>query len=389
MALISVIMPVYNVEKYLENSLNSVLTQSFTDIEVICVNDESTDGSLEILKEFEQKDRRVKVINQKNRGNGGARNTGLKHAKGEYIYFFDSDDALFPEALEKMYENITSNESDLVLFKVARYVEGEPLNYNRPIFPLDKKFKGKDFDDFTFTYKDIKYYIMDSGYFAVWAKFYKKEFLDEHGDILVFPENTAFGDVRFHIASMILASRISFVNDFLYRYTLSNKNSITQNKSNRMDIFGVVDSVEEFFMKTGYFEEFKDDFIKFKIHQLLFYMFSANSDEYFNRVYEEFSKIKIEDYNVPTVYKGKYELVLDSKNYKNFLRIITSFDNKKNEKYNIITKTKETEKLKKENKKLKNQIKEYKFRKIVRLIDKIKHCTCAKCPKSYILKKIF
>lgn len=76
MALISVIMPVYNVEKYLENSLNSVLTQSFTDIEVICVNDESTDGSLEILKEFEQKDRRVKVINQKNRGNGGARNTG-------------------------------------------------------------------------------------------------------------------------------------------------------------------------------------------------------------------------------------------------------------------------------------------------------------------------
>ena len=114
MAFISVIMPVYNVEKYLKNSLNSILTQSFTDIEVICVNDESTDGSLEILKEFEQKDRRVKVINQKNRGNGGARNTGLKHAKGEYVYFFDSDDALFPEALEKMYENITSNESDLV-----------------------------------------------------------------------------------------------------------------------------------------------------------------------------------------------------------------------------------------------------------------------------------
>lgn len=68
MAFISVIMPVYNVEKYLKNSLNSILTQSFTDIEVICVNDESTDGSLEILKEFEQKDRRVKVINQKKQG---------------------------------------------------------------------------------------------------------------------------------------------------------------------------------------------------------------------------------------------------------------------------------------------------------------------------------
>ena len=90
--------------------------------------------------------------------------------------FFDSDDELFPEALEKMYNNAISNKSDVVLFKIVRYVEGESLNYNRPIFPLDKKFKGKDFDNFTFTYKDIKYYILDSGYFAVWAKFYKKEF---------------------------------------------------------------------------------------------------------------------------------------------------------------------------------------------------------------------
>ena len=372
MALISVIMPVYNSENYLENSLNSILTQSFKDIEVICVDDESTDNSLEILKDFERKDERVKVISQKNRGNGGARNTGFKHASGDYVYFIDSDDALFPEALEKMYENITSNESDLVLFKVARYVEGESLNYNRPIFPLDKKFKGKDFDDFTFTYKDIKYYIMDSGYFAVWAKFYKKEFLDKYADIFVFPENTAFGDVRFHIASMILASKISFVNEFLYKYTMSNTNSITQNKTNRMDIFNVVDSVEELFINTGFDEEFKDDFIKFKIHQLLFYMFSANSDEYFNKVYNEFSKIRIEDYDVPDVYKGKYELVLDSRNYADFLRTITLFDNKRNEKYNIITSTRESEKLKEENRKLKNRIKEYKSRKIIKLTDKLK-----------------
>ena len=380
MALISVIMPVYNSENYLENSLNSILTQSFKDIEVICVDDESTDNSLEILKDFERKDERVKVISQKNRGNGGARNTGFKHASGDYVYFIDSDDALFPEALEKMYGNITSNKSDLVLFKVARYIEGEPLNYNRPIFPLDKKFKGKDFNDFTFTYKDIKYYIMDSGYFAVWAKFYKKEFLDNHADIFVFPENTifvfpentAFGDVRFHIASILLASKISFVNDFLYKYTMSNVNSITQTKSNRMDIFKVVDSVEELFINTGFYEEFKDDFIKFKIHQLLFYMFSANSDEYFNRVHDEFSKIIIEDFDVPAVYKGKYKLVLDSKNYADFLRTVTLFDNKRNEKYNIITATRETKKLKEENGKLKRKIKEYKSRKIIKLTDKLK-----------------
>lgn len=372
MVLISVIMPVYNVENYLENSLNSILTQSFKDIEVICIDDESKDKSLEILKDFERKDNRVKVISQKNKGNGGARNTGLKHASGDYVYFIDSDDTMFPEALEKMYCNITSNRSDLVLFKVARYIEGEPLNYNRPIFPLDKKFVGENFDDFTFTYKDIKYYIMDSGYFAVWAKFYKKEFLDNYKDIFVFPENTAFGDVRFHIASLILASRISFVNDFLYKYTMSNVNSITQTQSNRMDIFKVVDSVEELFINTGFYEEFKDDFIKFKIHQLLFYMFSANSDEYFNRVFQEFSKIRIEDFDVPAVYKGKYELVLDSRNYADFLRTITLFDDKRNEKYNIITATRESKKLIEENKKLRRKIKEYQSRKIIKLTDKLK-----------------
>lgn len=372
MAIISVIVPVYNVEDYLEKSLNSIFTQSFKDIEVICIDDESTDGSLEILEDFKQKDNRVKIISQKNKGNGGARNTGLKHATGDFVYFFDSDDELFPEALEKMYNNAISNKSDVVLFKIARYVEGEPLNYNRPIFPLDKKFKGKDFDNFTFTYKDIKHYIMDSGYFAVWAKFYKKEFLDNHANILVFPENTAFGDVRFHIASIILASKISFVNDFLYKYTMSNTNSITKTKSNRMDIFGVVDSVEELFINTGFYEEFKDDFTKFKIHQLLFYIFSANSDEYFNRVCEEFLKIKIEDFDVPAVYKGKYELVLDSKNYADFLRTITLFDNKRNEKYNIITSTRETKRLKEENRELKNKIKEYKARKIIRFTDKLR-----------------
>ena len=372
MPTISIVVPVYNVEDYLEDSLNSVLNQTFDDFEVICVDDESTDTSLEILNDFKNKDSRIKVISQKNKGNGGARNTGLKHATGDYVYFFDSDDELFPEALEKMYNNAINNKSDLVLFKIARSIEGEPLNYNRPIFPLDKKFKGKDFDNFTFTYKDIKHYIMDSGYFAVWAKFYKKEFLDKHDDILAFPENTAFGDVRFHIASLILASRISFVNDYLYKYTMSNTNSITQNKSNRMDIFGVVDSVEELFINTGFYEEFKDDFTKFKIHQLLFYIFSANSDEYFNKVYEEFSKMKIEDFDVPAVYKGKYELVLDSKNYADFLRTITLFDNKRNEKYNIITSTRETKRLKEENRKLKNKIKEYKSRKIIKFTDKLR-----------------
>ena len=125
-----------------------------------------------------------------------------------------------------MYDNAINNDSDLVLFKVAWLTEDKPLIYNRPIFDFDKKFKKNNFQNFTFNYRDIKYYVMNSGYFPIWAKFYRKRFLDNFPNDLIFSENTAFGDVLFHITSLILASKISFVDDFLYQYRLSNPKSL-------------------------------------------------------------------------------------------------------------------------------------------------------------------
>ena len=360
MVLISVIIPVYNVEKYIEDSLNSVLNQSFKDIEVICVDDESTDNSLRILNEFEARDKRVKVISQKNKGNGGARNTGLKHASGDYVYFLDADDLLFENALEKMYRNAKSNQSDLVIFKITRFYETEDLIYDKPSFPLDEILKNDNYDDFTFNYKEIKPYVMNKGSFGIWAKLYKKEFLDEHGDIFVFPEKTPFGDVRFHVASLILAPRISFIDDYLYKYRLSNPDSITNSRSNRIKIFDVIDSVEDLLIDTGFHEEFKDEFAKFKIYQILHHMSSANSVEYFNKAREEFLKIDADNLNLPVSYKGRYQLLLDSDNYNNYLHELILYGNGRNNKYHIITKTNESEKLKKENKILKKELKELK-----------------------------
>ena len=99
---VSVIIPVYNVEKYLSECLDSVLGQTFQDFEAICVNDGSLDNSAEILKRYEQKDARIEVITQENQGLAGARNTGLNHIKGKYVCFLDSDDTLPLNALETM-----------------------------------------------------------------------------------------------------------------------------------------------------------------------------------------------------------------------------------------------------------------------------------------------
>ena len=103
MPLISVIIPVYNSAKCLPDCLNSVLGQTLKDLEIICINDGSTDNSLEILRKYARRDRRIKIINQKNMGVVSARNNGVAAAHGEYIYPLDSDDIIVPTALEKMY----------------------------------------------------------------------------------------------------------------------------------------------------------------------------------------------------------------------------------------------------------------------------------------------
>lgn len=121
MVKISVLIPVYNAKDFLYNSIPSLLNQTFTDIELICVNDGSKDNSLEILEKFASDDSRVKVIDKENGGCGSARNRALSEANGEYVYFFDPDDKLEENALELAYDSAVKNDSDLVIFKANTF----------------------------------------------------------------------------------------------------------------------------------------------------------------------------------------------------------------------------------------------------------------------------
>lgn len=111
---ISIIVPIYNVERYLSQCLDSIISQTFTDFEIICINDGSPDNCGQILAEYAQKDSRIKVITQENQGVSVARNTGIQSATADYIAFVDSDDELAPTFLEKMYDTITQTNSDVV-----------------------------------------------------------------------------------------------------------------------------------------------------------------------------------------------------------------------------------------------------------------------------------
>ncbi len=127
--LISIIIPIYNTEKYLEEALNSFLEQTYENYEMILVDDGSTDGSGEIIREYQDKDSRIKAIFQKNKGVSGARNEGIRQASGKYIVFWDSDDTVPCDALEALYNNISENSSDLSCGGVA---EGDAMRIVEP-----------------------------------------------------------------------------------------------------------------------------------------------------------------------------------------------------------------------------------------------------------------
>lgn len=131
---LSVIVPVYNVEPYLSEALDSVINQTYKDMEIICVNDGSTDNSPSILNEYAKKDSRIKIINQENQGLSEARNVGMRASVGSYIYFFDSDDILAPHAMEKsikLLEKYDADASEFTLkdFKHDEHVDTSLISY--------------------------------------------------------------------------------------------------------------------------------------------------------------------------------------------------------------------------------------------------------------------
>lgn len=186
MAKISVIIPVYNVEQYLKECLESIINQTLKDIEIICVNDGSTDDSLEILNEFIKKDQRIKLITQKNKGLSAARNAGYNIATSEYIYFIDSDDWIELNTLENIYNKIIKTQSDVLLFGTNNvYGDNHIMKNNMRIMNLIKKYKTKDFC--FIDCPDVIYLPC-----TAWLKIYKKSFLDSYN--IIFEDDIKFSE---------------------------------------------------------------------------------------------------------------------------------------------------------------------------------------------------
>lgn len=229
---ISIIIPVYNCEKYLEECLDSVLRQTLKEYEIICVDDGSTDCTIDILKKYAEQDSRIKVLHQKNQGAGVARNLGLKHAEGEYIAFLDSDDYyLDTDALMCMYEICKKNDVD-VCGSSLRLLRNGVIVEDNGFDDVKKDAKHKT----VLYYKDYQF---DYGYCGFIYK--KKVILDNNID---FPTYRRFQDPPFLVRAMTYANKFCFVEKALYCYRTPNVVA-RFNQINVVDLIkGIIDNLE-------------------------------------------------------------------------------------------------------------------------------------------------
>lgn len=246
----SIIIPVYNVEEYLEKCLDSAISQTLQDIEIIVVNDESTDNSLNIIRTYAKKDSRIVVIDQKNRGLGGARNSGIEAARGEYLFFLDSDDYIAPETLETLYHHAKEHDLDMVIFNYTKVdEEGRPIittDFGNAILSKDEAFR--------------KILSLKTSPMAC-NKLYKKYLFADFN--IRYPEKFLHEDINIAYKLGWHAEKVGFIDKSFY-YWLTRTGSITQKFTfdHINDVISSLLQMKQFLQEHNAFDTYKTEYIR-------------------------------------------------------------------------------------------------------------------------------
>lgn len=209
---ISVIVPVYNIASYISQCIDSIINQSYKNLEIILVNDGSNDNSLDIISQYAKNDNRIKIIDKPNGGLSSARNAGMEISTGDYISFIDGDDWISHDMYQKLVEKATyNNNPDILVFGIKRYWSTEKetiLSYEMP----EKVFNGLDF------YNQSRYYV------NAWSKIYKRVYLKEKE--IKFIEGIIYEDIPFTIPCIIEAASVLYIDEPFYYYRQAREGSI-------------------------------------------------------------------------------------------------------------------------------------------------------------------
>ncbi len=236
---VTVIMPIYNEEKYISVGLDSLRHQSLSNIEVICVDDGSTDCTYRIIEEMCQEDNRFKVIRTNRVGAGEARNVGLKKATGEFVVFLDGDDIFDKAMLQNAYKACKENKLDICIWdvleldNVSKIINEDTSHFKIDLFPRKKIFSG---DECKFLFN------MTSG--ASWNKMFSRDFLKKNN--IEFMNQVSFNDLYMTYSSLLIAERVLILNEKLLTYRIGNGCSLQGNRDATInDAFCAFDKVTD------------------------------------------------------------------------------------------------------------------------------------------------
>lgn len=266
---LSVIIPVYNCEKYLRQCLDSVINQSLTDIEIICVDDGSTDASAAILAEYSARDGRMKVINQPNSGAGAARNNGLAAAQGEYILFLDSDDWFEADYFEAAFRKIEADNADICICGYESFDDktGRMLASNwekkKNILP-ENSFSPGEYSNRIFQLTDGQ----------VWDKLYRHSFIIQ-SDVR-FPELKAAEDTAFAYQTLIQAERITVLHRAFVHYRINRAGSVSKSFAESPNApFDSFKLVYDFLNERGLLGKYEKSFMNWAMEYLVWQVNNA------------------------------------------------------------------------------------------------------------------
>lgn len=253
---VSVIIPVYNTAEFLHQCLDSIVNQTLQNIEIICVDDGSTDKSMDILSEYAANDSRITILTQQNKGGGAARNTGMKVARGEYLAFFDSDDFFDLTLLEKASAKADATNADIVLYG-ARTYNNETHEYssiswmlNKAVIPTLDPFSPFDICDSVFQ--------LTTG--APWSKLFRRSFSERNN--LSFQEIYTTNDIYYVNSALSVAKRISWVDEALVSYRVGlSSNTQSKKDAHPLDFYGAFLALRVFLVEHSLYRKFEQSFL--------------------------------------------------------------------------------------------------------------------------------
>lgn len=307
MAEVSVIVPVYNVEKYLSFCLDSIINQTLSDIEIICVNDGSTDNSELILKNYAAFDKRIKIINKENGGLSSARNTGVQAAQGEYIIFVDSDDYISPVLLEKVIAFSKKHKVDYVSFNYFSQLQNPPktcLSFCAVEHSIENK---------SLLEKNIPDTIFSNIPISAWSKLYKTQIIKDYD--MKFTEGMIYEDGPWTFEYFCHCKKLLFTNMPLYFYRVNREGSIMSQKDlSSLDIFKSLKLDDEVLKKYNKFEKYKNNILQLNLNFIIYYYNRLQPELreiYFYQAKEYFNSLDLYKYDKKQLEDSKYRKSLD------------------------------------------------------------------------------